>query len=357
MSKKNNLMINEGIRAEERHLCLLCDSKGAALYQDLRDRLFAAPGTWAFRHCPECGLVWLDPRPILEDIGKVYTKYCTHTLHRDVLDKIPKRLKGAILANIFGYSQLEQSDRWRWLRKIISLIPTFNDMVGSSLMFLKASDRGRLIDIGCGNSQFLAQMRDLGWQVLGIEPDTKAASVARDRFEIPVIAGTIESADLPESFYDAVSMNHVIEHVYDPAGLFQEIYRILKPKGKVVVLTPNVESLGHKLFRSSWRGLEPPRHLYLFTSKTLQLCAEKAGFSVETSRTTARNARSSWTKSKLIQRGDKTSEAGGDPYPSLLLEGYAFQLVEEVIRWVWKLAGEELLMLAMKPEGLKKANE
>jgi len=355
--RERTVTVNEGIRVQQVKVCLLCGNEGVPLYQGLRDRLFGAPGIWSLMQCPKCKLVWLNPQPIPEDIGKLYTKYYTHTLH-DALHKIPKRLKDAIFSSSFGYNQLEQSAGWRWLGRFISFIPTFNDMVGSLLMFLKASDRGRLIDIGCGNGLFLARMRNLGWQVLGIEPDVKAAFVARDRFKIPVIAGELKSANLPEISYDVITMNHVIEHVHDPIGLFQEIYRILKPKGKLVVLTPNVESLGHKLFRSSWRGLEPPRHLYLFTSETLQLCAEKVGFSVATLRTTAKNARSSWTNSRLIQRGDKTSEAGGNPHLSSLLEGYTFQLVEEIIRWVWKFAGEELFMVAMKPGKLgRKANE
>ncbi|MEM3484676.1 MAG: class I SAM-dependent methyltransferase [Candidatus Methanomethyliaceae archaeon] len=339
---------NEGVRVHQVPTCVLCGREGTLLYQNLRDHLFDVSGAWSFLRCPRCGLVWLNPRPSTEEIGRLYAKYCTHSSY-DALSKVPKRVKDAILAGAFGYIQLEQSIGWRLVGKLVCVVPTLYDVIGSSVMFLKRADVGKVVDIGCGNGQFLAQMRRLGWQVLGIEPDKKAASVARDMFKIPVIVSTLEDANLPEGCCDVVTIHHVIEHVADPIGLLKEVHRILKPQGKVVVITPNVSSSGHKLFRSSWRGLEPPRHLYLFTGKTLQFCAEKAGFSVDILRTSAGNARYFWAVSRLIRRAVKTNEVADNPHFFLLLEGYGFQLVEGIIRWVWRASGEELLMVADKP--------
>src|SRR5258708_27895537 len=61
--------------------CSLCESAGEKMYTDLSDRFFAAPGLWNFRRCvsPTCGLWWLDPMPIAEDLPKAYEDYCTHT--------------------------------------------------------------------------------------------------------------------------------------------------------------------------------------------------------------------------------------------------------------------------------------
>jgi hypothetical protein len=46
-----------------------------------------------------------------------------------------------------------------------------------------------------------------------------------------------------------------------------------------MVYTPNTASLGHQLFKKSWRGLEPPRHLYLFCPKSMRAGLSRAGFS------------------------------------------------------------------------------
>src|SRR5690606_4600196 len=72
--------------------------------------------------------------------------------------------------------------------------------------------------------------------------------------------------------------SHVLEHVYDPSGLLSECYRLLKPGGHLRVVVPNPKSWGHKLFGSRWRGLEPPRHLHLFTPEALRMLSERAGF-------------------------------------------------------------------------------
>jgi len=60
--------------------CFLCGTTGEALYSGMSDRNYAAPGIWSERKCPkpECGLIWLDPQPTEEDIGKAYQTYYTH---------------------------------------------------------------------------------------------------------------------------------------------------------------------------------------------------------------------------------------------------------------------------------------
>ena len=60
--------------------CFLCGSAGEVLYSKMRDRNYSAPGEWSGRGCskPGCGLIWLDPQPIEEDIGKAYQTYYTH---------------------------------------------------------------------------------------------------------------------------------------------------------------------------------------------------------------------------------------------------------------------------------------
>lgn len=75
--REHTVKLNEGIRVQEIRPCLPCGSEGVLLYQNLRDRLFAAPGTWSLMRCLKCDLVWLNPCSAPADIGKLYENYFT----------------------------------------------------------------------------------------------------------------------------------------------------------------------------------------------------------------------------------------------------------------------------------------
>ena len=189
----------------------------------------------------------------------------------------------------------------------------FRERIGSSVMWLDASRRGRLLDVGCGSGQFLANMRDLGWEVMGVEPDPEAARVAREKLGLEVCQGTLAESEFPQDSFDVVTMSHVIEHVPDPLGLLKECKGILKPGGRLVLVTPNIESLGARVFGEFWRGWEPPRHLFLFSPRTLSRCVESAGLQNRVLTTPANGARFMWTESRLLRR-DGVLPGGRPPW-------------------------------------------
>jgi hypothetical protein len=143
-------------------------------------------------------------------------------------------------------------------------------------------------------------------------------------------------------------MHHVIEHVHDPCNLLKECRQILRGRGKLVIVTPNIESLGHRLFRKSWFPLDPPRHLCLFSLHTLRSCIEKAGFQVETLFSSSKTARQECWRSYRILR-DGRYRLGTKPKLIIFLVGWVFQIMEECMRWFSSGAGEELLLVANKP--------
>jgi 2-polyprenyl-3-methyl-5-hydroxy-6-metoxy-1,4-benzoquinol methylase len=213
-------------------------------------------------------------------------------------------------------------------------------------MCLDGIKKGRLLDVGCGNGRFLAIMRDAGWEVLGVDVDPLSAKIAKEQFGVPVIVGTLAEAGLPDESFDAVTLNHVIEHVYDPIALLRECHRVLKPQGRVVVVTPNVESMGHQVFRGYWRGLEPPRHLYLFALRTLRICAAKSGLHIKALRTSSRSARFIWTVSHTIKEKGRFSDS--DVTWRLRIKGLAFQAREMVALRASEGAGEELILIGLR---------
>ena len=103
MNDKTSL--NEGIKVIESKNCLLCGTQGSVVYEDQRDRSFEAPGVWSIMYCNKCDLAWINPKPIAEDIPKLYSNYFTHNIDFPNQDKpsLRKYIKGSIIKSSFGY--------------------------------------------------------------------------------------------------------------------------------------------------------------------------------------------------------------------------------------------------------------
>lgn len=342
---------NEGVRVYRVPACYFCQVEGQILYPDMRDRLFCASGLWHLRRCRLCGLIWLDPQPIGEDSGKLYTHYMTHRLSEQTTKSwasFRQEVKQAILARSFGYTDVKTDSVGGTLGQTLAWMGSFRDGAGAMVMWLEASRRGRLLDVGCGNGQFLATMRELGWEVKGVEPDRTAAGIAQERFGLDVTCGSLSEAGLAENTFDAVTLSHVIEHLANPKCVLSECQRLLRKSGRLVLVTPNIDSLGHRWFRKPWLGLDPPRHLFLFSPQTLRLCAEGAGLRVVELRTLSRLASWVWASSRVISRvGYITQEQLQKPRHHLRLEGLAFKGMEELLTFFLDV-GEEVLLVAAR---------
>ena len=350
---------NEGISVEEARSCFLCGSDGVLLYENLRDRLFSAPGIWSLLKCPDCHLVWLNPRPISTDIRKLYGEYYTHnrTSSAPQISSLRVAIRNAILEAHMGYKNLNNNKLLKGFGKPFSLIKPIKERVRLSVMYLEGHNTGTLLDVGCGNGQFLVKMRGLGWKVSGVDPDEQSVEFAQKNFDLDIKKETMDQIHFPDSTFDAITMNHVIEHLVDPIRTLNECARVLKPNGKLIILTPSIESLGSWLFKKNWLHLDPPRHLCLFTSFTLKKCVEGAGLKVFELRTSANSANWMWVNSHLIQRDG--SIQGGFPKKQglwLRLNGIAFQITESAL-CLRKDLGEEVVLLATKKEVANKIDD
>jgi len=335
------------IRVEEALTCLLCGRPGNELYPGLADRLFGAPGKWGYFQCPQCGLVWLNPRPVEQDVAMAYGTYYTHAPEEDgTSPSILEKTKLALFSALRGYESLATSEGWRLLGKTLCLIPTFREVAGMGTMYLDAQKKGLLLEVGCGSGRFLSRMRKAGWDVRGVEPDSVAAQVAQARFGLPVFAGTLHEANFPERSFDAAALSHVIEHVYDPVGLLKECRRVLKPGGHLTLATPNVRGRAHQVFGRDYVGLDAPRHLFLFSKDTMRACAEQAGLRIDALRTSERHAWWIWEASRAIRRKGTLSQR--DLVRLSLLRGMATQVREGLARRLGPDAGEEVLLLASR---------
>jgi SAM-dependent methyltransferase len=289
-----------GIRAEPRSHCYVCDSVGEPLYHGLRDRINRAPGVWSISRCPNssCGLMWLDPMPLEEDIGEAYRTYYTHGAEPAAPGDEMRQFIGAdfrkpsslrrllprlgigraYLASAYAYT----NGVFPWQRLLgygLYLQPFRVRDLARSIGYLKACPGGALLDVGCGDGQFLARMQALRWNVEGLDVDERAVVNARKQ-GLNVRCGRLHEIGFTDNLFDAIVLNHVLEHVHDPESLLRECHRVLRPGGQFRAFVPNAGGVGQRRFGRDWGGLDPPRHLYHFTAQALTGLGARAGFRV-----------------------------------------------------------------------------
>lgn len=135
------------VATRDRPECYLCGGRGELLYEGLHDRLFGVPGRWNLKCCQreDCGLIWLDPMPTEEDIGKAYSTYYTHRQAGDARPAGSGKL--TIFVRRALYKPLLRVLRVRKGRKYLKS------------MCLDQTPAGKLLEVGCGDGKRLARMR------------------------------------------------------------------------------------------------------------------------------------------------------------------------------------------------------
>ena len=194
--------------------------------------------------CQKCGLKFTNPRPDETEIGAYYESeaYISHT----------NEGKGLI---DFVYRQVRKL-------AVKSKIELINNL---------RTNKGQLLDIGCGTGYFMSQAKENGWVVAATEPGQKPREEAARLAQIEV-KETIFDLDRQGGGkpYDIVTMWHVLEHVHELHGTIGWIKDHLTTNGKLVVAVPNHESYDAKVFQEHWAAYDVPRHLYHFSATSMR---------------------------------------------------------------------------------------
>jgi len=268
-------------RLEAVDACPACGCRENKMLESALVDLLSEPmtGFWIMRLCEGCGIAYLSPRPDRNSIADAYRHYYTHSSDKDdlvysKLRSLKDYLSGkyyAIRANSGGFL-----DYIVYLMlRVMPPLSSYLDAKSRHIFQLKGKS-GKLLDIGCGNGEFLRFASSFGWEVVGVDFDEQAVAEASSS-GLDVRTGDVNVIDSKEKF-DFISLSHVIEHVYDPSVLLSSCYKLLNDGGVLWLETPNIESMGYAFYKSNWRGLEPPRHIMLFNRNSLNKLLLNAGF-------------------------------------------------------------------------------
>ena len=190
------------------------------------------------------------PQPSLDNLGKYYESedYISHTDNqRSLFEKLYHFIKNIALKNKLNLINSHQPNK------------------------------GRILDIGAGTGDFLSVAKKDGWQTIGVEPSTKAKSIAINK-GVSFVELTTE---LENNSFDVISMWHVLEHVPDLDKQIKELKRLLKPTGTLIIAVPNFKSFDAKHYGKFWAAFDVPIHFWHFSKTAIKLLFEKEKMKLE----------------------------------------------------------------------------
>ncbi len=223
-------------------------------YDDTTDAEFG------FVRCVRCGLVRLNPRPDVSELGRIYPP------------------------TYYAYTLLSDEDGRRGFIKRLK-IRMYQGRIKGMVERLGRQGTVRLLDVGCADGRLLdwykASSVGPRLETHGIEMNEAAAASARRRGH-RVVSGRFEvDSELEPGSFDLILAAHVIEHVDDPERFARRASELLAPGGVFVVHTPNWESADARRFRGHWGGNHFPRHWTLYDEATLAALAQSSELELE----------------------------------------------------------------------------
>lgn len=227
--------------------CMICDENLSSAMV-VKDKRFAQTPDKEFEilECNLCGLGHTDPVP--DDLDKYYFS--------DYYDQL-----------VFNTpSKLESIQRW------------YEQKVSPSTLL--PDTKGKLLAVGCGPGQKLAELSKKGWNCVGIELDPEACQYAREEYNLTVHNGTLPGnlSEFNKGEFDVVLYDHVFEHLLSPREDLDAAAKVLDQKGSLIIEVPNFGSLSRYIFNEFWGDHDVPRHIFHYTPKSLKKLTSEFGF-------------------------------------------------------------------------------
>lgn len=204
--------------------------------------------------CANCRLIRLHPQPTPAELRDYYPPgywFAPQTSAADTLEH--------------AYRRLVLRDHLRFVERALE----------------ESEETGLVLDVGCGGGLFLQMLAERRKRrVVGLDFSLDAANVAWRRAGVPAVCATLSRAPIAPGGCAAITMFHVLEHLYDPASYLESARELLRPDGRLIVQVPNAACWQFLLFGARWNGIDVPRHLIDFRLQDLELLLDHCGFEV-----------------------------------------------------------------------------
>ena len=233
--------------------CSLCES------ENIRE-LYKIKGYNVVK-CKDCGFVFVKDEILKKELVDLYTQTYFHNPAWYQLDK----------ERYFGYDDYigDKENIRDKFDKILRVIK-------------KHTNKGPLLDIGCGPGFFLELARERGYiAVQGIDISSYAVEYSTKTLNLDVQKGDLLDFHFAPATFNVIVIFDVLEHFQNPKEILAEIYKILNYNGILAIITPDIDTFIPKLLKDHWEEIKHiPEHISFFSKKTLTTVLQKTGFHV-----------------------------------------------------------------------------
>jgi 2-polyprenyl-3-methyl-5-hydroxy-6-metoxy-1,4-benzoquinol methylase len=227
------------------HYCPICNGTEFSVHLDCTDYT-TSQERFTLKRCLSCNFVFTDPKPDAASLPNYYQsdRYISHTGgSKTLIDKIYLQARKITLG---------------WKRKLVE----------------RYSHEKKILDIGCGTGEFLYEMKNHGWDILGVEPSPNARELSKKKTGTEIFESLI---NLTENNFNAITFWHVLEHLPDPNLALQTAKNLLHQSGTIFIAVPNLKSFDANYYKSFWAGYDVPRHFWHFDKKNMETLLKKNG--------------------------------------------------------------------------------
>ena len=252
--------VDAGVAGNSACVCIACGEAGIRTLFSATDRLYATTDK-IFRvvECRKCRLIRLDPQPSPDELDRYYPSDYWFVPEATAVDGLEQ-----------AYRRFVLRDHLRFVERAL----------------VESEEQGIVLDVGCGGGLFLQMLSErargsrLKIRVAGLDFSLDAAEAAWRRAGVPAVCAHLDRSPLAPASCAAITMFHVLEHLYDPAEYLRAAHQLLRPEGRLIVQVPNASCWQFLLFGQHWNGIDVPRHLTDFKLSDLDSMLDHCGFEV-----------------------------------------------------------------------------
>jgi len=245
--------------ALEQVSCPMCNSSKSVVIASGKDYEYnTIAGTFYFQECVNCSHLYLNPRPAISSLPLLYPS---------------------------NYYTAEKPGGYSWKNNFLSWVQEKLLIKRFEPVLKLVPKGGTVLEIGFGDGKVLKQIKKIrpDLTVIGMDPQvSKNTRAILEQQNILIHECTFEESSITYNSIDLIIMTQLIEHFWDLENNIKKIKDVLKRGGLVIITTPNAGGYDRKLFsKGSWGGYYWPRHLNIFTSRSLTNLFLSNGFNLQ----------------------------------------------------------------------------